>query len=73
MADEIRNHEIQKLNKNKEELTSDEEQQINEEQIKFFRQMLKQPAQALSGGAFLTYNAFLHLVIKKMARKALYC
>lgn len=41
MADEIRNHEIQKLNKNKEELTSDEEQQINEEQIKFFRQMLK--------------------------------
>lgn len=59
VADAIKHHETQKLNKQEEEkLTNDEEKQIEEKQIKFFRQIFKYPGQALSGGSLLTYNAF---------------
>lgn len=71
VADEIKRHETQKLNKSEndltyteKELTNDEKKQIEEKQIKFFRQILKHPGQFLSGRVtedtyysyFLNYN-----------------
>ncbi len=58
VADEIKHHEIQRLEKEESELTSDEEKQIEEKQIKFFRQIFKYPGQALSGGSATTYWQF---------------
>lgn len=58
VADEIKHHEIQRLHKKESELTSDEEKQIEEKQIKFFRQIFKYPGQALSGGSATTYWQF---------------
>lgn len=58
VADEIKDHETQKLNKKESDLTSDEEKQIEEKQIKFFRQIFKYPGQALSGGSATTYWQF---------------
>lgn len=60
-ADEIKRHETQKLNKPENDLTNTEKKQIEEKQIKFFRQILKYPGQSLYGSPTVTYSQYILL------------